>query len=97
MQPPQPILVVDLFPEILDALLSLLGGLSADAWQRPSACPGWSVKDVALHLLGVEVGNLSRRRDAVLIPRRAGAPLFLAPPAVVVAGAPTVPVWFAQQ
>ena len=64
MQPPQPILVVDLFPEILDALLSLLGGLSADAWQRPSACPGWSVKDVALHLLGVEVGNLSRRRDA---------------------------------
>jgi hypothetical protein len=30
---------------------------------RPTACPGWSVKDVALHLLGVEVGNLSRRRD----------------------------------
>jgi uncharacterized protein (TIGR03083 family) len=63
VQPPQPILVVDLFPEILDALLSLLGGLSADAWQRPTACPGWSVKDVALHLLGVEVGNLSRRWD----------------------------------
>ncbi len=63
MQPPQPILVVNLFPEILDALLSLLGDLSADAWQRPTACPGWSVKDVALHLLGVEVGNLSRRRD----------------------------------
>jgi len=63
VQPPQPILVVNLFPEILDALLSLLGDLSADAWQRPTACPGWSVKDVALHLLGVEVGNLSRRRD----------------------------------
>lgn len=63
LQPPQPLLVVDLFPEILDALLSLLGGLSADAWQRPTVCPGWYVKDVALHLLGVEVGNLSRRRD----------------------------------
>jgi hypothetical protein len=63
VQPPQPILVVDLFPEILDELLRLLGGLAADLWQRPTACPGWSVKDVALHLLGVEVGNLSRRRD----------------------------------
>jgi uncharacterized protein (TIGR03083 family) len=63
VQPPQPILVVDRFPEILDALLSLLGGLSVDAWQRPTVCPGWCVKDVALHLLGVEVGNLSRRRD----------------------------------
>lgn len=63
MKPPQPILVVDLFPEILDALLSLLGSLSADEWQRPTVCPGWCVQDVALHLLGVEVGNLSRRRD----------------------------------
>jgi hypothetical protein len=35
LQPPQPILVVDLFPEILDALLSLLGDLSADAEPAP--------------------------------------------------------------
>jgi uncharacterized protein (TIGR03083 family) len=63
LQPPQPILVVDLFPEILEALLSLLGSLSADAWHRPTVCPGWCVQDVALHLLGVEVGNLARRRD----------------------------------
>jgi uncharacterized protein (TIGR03083 family) len=63
VQPPQPILVVDLFPELLDALLRLLSGLSADAWQQPTVCPGWGVQDVALHLLGVEVGNLSRRRD----------------------------------
>src|SRR5262245_18704534 len=62
LQPPQPILVVDLFPEILDALLRLLGGLSADAWQRPTVCPVWCVQDVALPLLAVEVGNLSRRR-----------------------------------
>src|SRR5713101_530031 len=60
---PQPLLVVDLFPEMLDALLQLLGGLAADAWEQSTACPGWCVKDVALHLLGVEIGNLSRRRD----------------------------------
>jgi uncharacterized protein (TIGR03083 family) len=60
---PQPLLVVDLFPAILDELLKLLGGLAADEWEKSTVCPGWCVKDVALHLLGVEVGNLSRRRD----------------------------------
>ncbi len=63
MRSPQPLLVVDLFPEILDELLKLLGSLAADEWDKSTACPGWCVKDVALHLLGVEVGNLSRRRD----------------------------------
>jgi uncharacterized protein (TIGR03083 family) len=63
MQPPEPILVADLFPEVLDSLLKLLSGLSAEDWQKPTACPGWSVKDVALHLLGGEIGNLSGRRD----------------------------------
>jgi uncharacterized protein (TIGR03083 family) len=63
LQPPPPIIVVDLFPEILDELLELLAGLTAEEWGKPTACPGWSAKDVALHLLGVEVGNLSRRRD----------------------------------
>jgi uncharacterized protein (TIGR03083 family) len=63
LRPPPPVIVVDLFPELLDALLALLAGLSAGDWDRPTACPGWSVKDVALHLLGVDVGNLSRRRD----------------------------------
>jgi len=63
LKPPQPILVADLFPEILDELLRLLAGLSAEEWEKPTACPGWSVKDVALHLLGDEIGNLLRRRD----------------------------------
>jgi uncharacterized protein (TIGR03083 family) len=63
LQPPRPVIVLDLFPEILDALLGLLASLSADDWQQPTVCPGWSVKDVALHLLGGELGNLSRRRD----------------------------------
>ena len=61
--PPPPIIVVDLFPQVLDELLDLLAGLAAEEWGKPTVCPGWSVKDVALHLLGVEVGNLSRRRD----------------------------------
>jgi uncharacterized protein (TIGR03083 family) len=63
VQPPEPIIIADLFPEVLDSLLKLLSGLSAEEWQKPTACPGWSVKDVALHLLGGEIGNLSSRRD----------------------------------
>src|SRR5512136_1253461 len=63
LQPPQPVIVIDLFPEILTELVRLLSSLSAEEWQKPTVCAGWSVKDVALHLLGGEIGNLSRRRD----------------------------------
>ncbi len=63
MQPPRPIIVTHLFPEVLGSLLTLLCDLPAEEWRRPTACAGWSVKDVALHLLGGEIGNLSRRRD----------------------------------
>jgi uncharacterized protein (TIGR03083 family) len=60
---PEPVLVLDLFPDERRELLALLDGLSAEAWRRPTACPGWSVHDVALHLLGDELGQLSRGRD----------------------------------
>jgi uncharacterized protein (TIGR03083 family) len=59
----QPIVVANLFPEILEGLLSLLSSLSAEDWDKPTACSSWSVKGVALHLLGVDVGNLSWKRD----------------------------------
>jgi uncharacterized protein (TIGR03083 family) len=63
MKSPEPILVAHLFPEVLDALLGLLAGLSPEDWDRPTACGSWTVKDVALHILGDEIGNLARRRD----------------------------------
>jgi uncharacterized protein (TIGR03083 family) len=63
LQPPRPTIVIDLFPEILSALVRLLSSLSAEEWQEPTVCPSWSVQDVALHLLGGQIGNLSRRRD----------------------------------
>ena len=64
MKPLEPILIVDLFPAVRDALLELLSGLSEEEWSRPTVCAGWSVKDVALHLLGDDVGRLSRKRDS---------------------------------
>jgi uncharacterized protein (TIGR03083 family) len=54
----------DLFPEVHAALMALLADLPPADWLRPTACAGWSVHDVALHLLGGQIGNLSRRRDS---------------------------------
>ena len=63
MVEPPPIVVTDLFPDLLEHLLTLLSGLSAQDWAQPTACAGWSVKEVALHLLGGDAGILSRKRD----------------------------------
>lgn len=63
MKHPEPIIVTDLFPPVLDSLLELLSGLSPDDWNKPTASARWSVKDIASHLLGGEVGILSRKRD----------------------------------
>jgi len=59
----EPIDVLDLFPEEREALLALLGGLSDAEWSRETICPGWTVKDIAAHLLGDDIGMLSRGRD----------------------------------
>ncbi len=45
------------------AFVDLLRGLSAEEWERPTVCPGWSVKDVAAHVLGDHVWRLSSDRD----------------------------------
>jgi uncharacterized protein (TIGR03083 family) len=44
-------------------LLELLGGLEAGEWERPTECPAWTVKGVALHVLGDDLSLLSRQRD----------------------------------
>jgi hypothetical protein len=67
----QPIIVVDLFPEILKELISLMSSLSLGDWDEPTACPSWSVKDVALHLLGDDVAMLASGRDGHSSPARA--------------------------
>jgi uncharacterized protein (TIGR03083 family) len=55
------------FPGLIDreraVLLDLLAQLEPDAWTRPSPCPGWSVLDVAVHVLGDDIGVLARDRD----------------------------------
>jgi uncharacterized protein (TIGR03083 family) len=71
---PPPVLVNDLLPRERQALLELLGGLDERAWRAPTVCPGWSVHDIALHLLGDDLGGLSRRRDHFTPPAAAALP-----------------------
>src|SRR5215472_9118862 len=59
----RPVLVAELFPELRRHLLELLHGLQPGEWELPTAARRWNVKDVALHLLGGDVGILSRKRD----------------------------------
>lgn len=63
MHPVQPIMVIDLFPEERKQLLELFSEFDAKDWEKPTICPGWTVKDIGLHLLGDDIGYLSRIRD----------------------------------
>jgi uncharacterized protein (TIGR03083 family) len=62
MTHPAEILVIDRFKPLRDELLDLLASLEDTDWTA-AATPSWSVKDVAAHLLGGDVGILSRERD----------------------------------
>ena len=62
-KPVEPILVSHLFPEMRTELLRVLHSLTDEQWQAPTACAGWSVKDVALHILADEISYLANRRD----------------------------------
>jgi uncharacterized protein (TIGR03083 family) len=66
-----PLPVIDtlpLFSGERSALLSLLSDLSASDWEAPTVCSGWSVKDVAAHLLGDDIGRLSWGRHGYVNP-----------------------------
>jgi uncharacterized protein (TIGR03083 family) len=45
-------------------LLALLRDLSTEEWGRPTECPAWTVKGIALHVLGDDLSLLTRQRDA---------------------------------
>ena len=63
MQPVEPIIVIDLFPQERRLLLDLFAQLTDEDWQRPTVCAGWTVRDIGLHLLGDDIGYLSGERD----------------------------------
>jgi uncharacterized protein (TIGR03083 family) len=61
-------------------LLSLLTSLTGAQWAAPTAAPQWTVKDIALHLLDVDLSWLAHDRDhdqSGIIPVPAGHQEFV--------------------
>ena len=59
----RPVLTTQLFAPLLEELIDLLASLGSEEWNAPTPCPGWSVRDLATHIIGDEVGQLSGGRD----------------------------------
>jgi uncharacterized protein (TIGR03083 family) len=74
MQPLVPIVTPPLFPPLSAALLAILRDLTPEDWQRPTVCGDWTVKDVAAHLLGGNLGRLSFGRDGLTRASSSSAP-----------------------
>jgi uncharacterized protein (TIGR03083 family) len=64
MKPAEPISTVELFPQLSHELIAVLRSLDLTDWARPTACSSWTVKDVAAHLLGGNLGRLWNSRKS---------------------------------
>ncbi len=64
--PLERLLVADLFPALGRRLVDLLRSLDADDWHRPTLCAGWTVRDLAAHLLDSACRRVSVERDGWL-------------------------------
>ncbi|HZA79800.1 MAG TPA: maleylpyruvate isomerase family mycothiol-dependent enzyme [Acidimicrobiales bacterium] len=56
-------------------LHELVDALADDNWHRPTVCPGWSVADIVAHVIGDDLGRLSRTHDGVVIEPEPGEAL----------------------
>jgi uncharacterized protein (TIGR03083 family) len=63
MNPVGPIYVNDLFDDERAILLETLGTLSREQWDAPTVCTGWSVKDIAAHVIADDLNAVSGGRD----------------------------------
>jgi uncharacterized protein (TIGR03083 family) len=51
-----------------EALIALAGDLAPGDWSHPTDLPGWTVKDVYAHVIGVESSLLGRHGPGVVVP-----------------------------
>lgn len=63
LEPVRPILIADLFPGLGTELIGLLRSLEDEQWRLPTVCAGWTVQDIAAHLLDTACRRLSMGRD----------------------------------
>ncbi|SCK23644.1 TIGR03083 family protein [Streptomyces sp. WMMB 714] len=60
---------VDAWTESVEAISELVRPLAEGEWNRRTACPGWSVRDVVSHIIGMECELLGDPRPIHTLPR----------------------------
>lgn len=60
---------IDAWSHSIEAISELVTPLVEGEWNRPTACPGWSVRDVVSHVIGVECEMLGDPRPIHTLPR----------------------------
>lgn len=60
---------IDAWTQSIEAITELLAPLPTDAWNRPTECPGWSVRDVVSHVIALESELLGDPRPIHSLPR----------------------------
>lgn len=58
----------DAWTQSIEAISELVAPLPADSWNRPTECPGWSVRDIVSHVIAVESELLGDPRPIHSLP-----------------------------
>ncbi|MFE0461021.1 maleylpyruvate isomerase family mycothiol-dependent enzyme [Kitasatospora sp. NPDC058965] len=59
---------IDAWTHSIESISELLAPLPTDSWNRPTECPGWSVRDVVSHVIAVESELLGDPRPIHSLP-----------------------------
>lgn len=59
----------DAWTHSTDAISELVGPLAEGEWNRRTDCPGWSVRDIVSHVIGIECEVLGDPRPIHTLPR----------------------------
>ncbi len=60
---------IDAWTHSIEAISELVAPLAESEWNRPTECPGWSVRDVVSHVIGFETEALGDPRPIHSLPR----------------------------
>ncbi|MGK5627766.1 maleylpyruvate isomerase family mycothiol-dependent enzyme [Streptomyces sp. URMC 123] len=60
---------IDAWAHSIDAISALVTPLAEGEWNRATECPGWSVRDVVSHVIGMECEMLGDPRPIHSLPR----------------------------
>jgi uncharacterized protein (TIGR03083 family) len=59
----------DAWTQSIETISELVAPLGEGEWNRPTECPGWSVRDVVSHVIGMELELLGDPRPIHTLPR----------------------------